>query len=641
MNTPKINEEFCSEQTATKLMWGLLLACTLVSLNLMIEQIGDYAKESELAYGQAQTALSSNASQKAKNVLETIDPPAFRAPEETDSIIVKYKDATTKTQKGNIEKAEGLTRKGTIDQLNVVVYDVDTSKDTGREVTERMKLNRKGEVEFVEVNMRVYPAAYVPNDPYYGGEWHIPKIQADMAWDMTKGEGVTIAVMDGGVECTHPDLTSNCVSGYNAVTGTTDTTDITGHGTAVAGTIASVGDNSTGGTGVSYRSKIMPINIATDSTGATTCDILAQAITYAADHGIKVVSNSYFVIGCTVTNSAAKYLTSKGGVYVRAAGNTGVDETALVTQWDPSVNDPNIVVVSATDVNDVRASWSTYGKHVDISAPGTPIYCTQVNSGYGNCWGTSFSVPIVSGVLGLMYSANPALSADQARNILFLTADDLGPTGWDIEYGYGRVNAARAVALAQSTTGGNVVDTLPPSVPQGLTASNVTGTSVTLSWSPATDNVGVAGYDVYQNGTKLTTVSGTLYTSNGLFELTPYSYTVFARDAAGNTSSSSNQISTTTLTAPLSITSSAVTVKTGTTATVAATTNKTATVTVKYGLTATALTSTATTPTPGTSHTVPLTGLKTKSKYFYQVTATGPSGETATSPMSNFRTGVR
>jgi subtilisin family serine protease len=569
---------------------------------------------------------------KAKKVLEDLPMTPSRAPEETDSIIVKYKDGTSDTKKGNIEKGERLKKKSDIPQLNVVVYDVDAD-DTGREVAERMKLKNLKDVEFVEVDMLYAPAAYTPNDPYYGSEWHIPKTATDVAWNSSKGEGVTIAILDTGTNCAHPDLAASCVSGWNTASNNGDSSDINGHGTLTAGTAASIGDNAQGGVGVAFLSKIMPIRITNDPTGYASCSAISNGVMYAADHGIKVASNSYYVIGCNLISSASDYMASKGGVYVRAAGNAGI----LLTE----VNTVNDVIVSATDSNDVRKSWSNYGSTIDISAPGEPIYCTSMSGGYGNCWGTSFSVPIVSGVLGLIYSVNPTLTAAQAKNILFSTADDLGPTGWDIEYGWGRVNAARAVSMAAGATGGNVVDTVPPSTPTNLASSNLTSSQVTLSWNQSIDTVGVAGYDVYRNSTKLTTVAGTPYTNTGLSGDASYTYTVTARDAAGNTSSSSNPVSITTLTAPLSITGSAVTAKTGTTATIGVSVNKASTITVKYGLTSTAFTSTASSPTANTSHSVSLTNLKAKSKYFYQVTATSATGETTTSPVSNFRTGVR
>ena len=154
---------------------------------------------------------------------------------------------------------------------------------------------------------------------------------------------------------------------------------------------------------------------------------------------------------------------SKGGIYIRASGNSGVEVT--------DANDDNIIIVSATDSSDIKTSWSNFGASVDISAPGTPISCIW-NGVYSNCWGTSFSVPIVAGVLALVYSVNPNLTGSQAKSILFSTADDLGTTGWDMYYGYGRVNAAKAVALASSTIGTLAApDTQAPTSPVNVATS--------------------------------------------------------------------------------------------------------------------------------------------------------------------------
>jgi chitodextrinase len=236
-----------------------------------------------------------------------------------------------------------------------------------------------------------------------------------------------------------------------------------------------------------------------------------------------------------------------------------------------------------------------------------------------------------------MYAANPNLTALQARNILFTTALDLGSSGWDREYGWGRVDAAKAVALAASTVGNNVPDTQPPSTPDNLTTSNLTSDRVTLSWSPSMDNVGVSGYDIFRNGSKLTSVSGTMYTDYGLSENTTYSYTVVARDAAGNVSLQSFPVSVKTLSAPLTIVSSAVVSKSQTDATIAVTTNKVSTVTVRYGTSASNLNLTVQSTSQSTTHSVSLPNLTSGTRYYYQVVASDGSS-TISSSVSNFKT---
>jgi chitinase len=234
-----------------------------------------------------------------------------------------------------------------------------------------------------------------------------------------------------------------------------------------------------------------------------------------------------------------------------------------------------------------------------------------------------------------MFSANPALTPSQADNILFTTADDLGTPGWDMYYGHGRVNAAKAVAAAKAAIGTR--DTVAPSVPQNLRATSITANSITLAWNASTDdNSGVAGYDIYRNGTKLTTVTGTTYTNSGLTSLTSYTYTVRAVDGEGNVSSDSTPLTVSTADVTFGISSYSV-AKTSTTATVDTTLTKPGTVTVRYGTDATTLNLTAQSTTQSTTHSVALTGLTANTTYYYQITATDGTN-TVTSAVSNFKT---
>jgi subtilisin family serine protease len=481
--------------------------------------------------------------------------------------------------------------------------------------------------------MKVFPA-YTPNDPYmtYASAWHHTKIGSRTAWDTTKGDGITIAVLDSGVNCNHQDLKANCVPGWNTMSNSSDTSDINGHGTYVAGTIASVGDNALGGAGVAYQAKIMPIRLSDSSDGSTSCSAIANGLTYAADNGARVASNSYYIYGCYVVNSAAKYLESKGGLYIRAAGNFAQNEDSNV----PEGNVPEITIVSATDQNDAMTSFSSWGAFVDVSAPGIGVYCTNRSGGYNSCWGTSFSVPITSGIYALMFSVNPALTPTQAKNILYSTTDDLGTPGWDMYYGHGRVNAAKAVAAAAAAVGAR--DTVPPSTPTNLRVTSVSSNSVSLAWNASTDdNSGVAGYTIYRDGTKLATIAGTSYTSTGLSPNTTYAYTVMAEDGAGNVSSTTAPLSVTTPDISLGISSYSVSNKTNTTATINATLTKSGTVTVKYGTTNTNLNLTAESNTTNTTHAVSLSGLTANTTYYYQIVATDGT-TTITAPVSSFKT---
>jgi len=194
--------------------------------------------------------------------------------------------------------------------------------------------------------------------------------------------------------------------------------------------------------------------------------------------------------------------------------------------------------VAATDSSDQRTSWSSYGSYVDISAPGLSIYTTLRGGGYGNVSGTSLSSPIVAATAALMISANNNISPVDIDQILKSTALDLGAAGYDIYYGAGRVDAAKAVAAAQSIIKTSIsLDTQTPTIlitsPVGSTVSGSVPVDVKYS-----DNIGVTRVELYVNGQKFATDDNapfafawdTSAVSNGAYTLIAYAY-----DAAGNT----------------------------------------------------------------------------------------------------------
>jgi thermitase len=401
----------------------------------------------------------------------------------------------------------------------------------GAEQSIAAALARHPNVRFAEVDQLMPPAGFTDNDPYLSSQWHLPKINAPTAWNTTTGVGVTIAILDTGVNGTHPDLSAQMVPGYNFYNNSTNTSDANGHGTAVAGAAAATLNNGIGVASVAGGARIMPVTVA-DPSGYAYWSTAAQGITWAADHGARIANLSYLGASASSTIiSAAQYLISKGGMLFVSAGNNGAVDNTPAT--------PYIVVVSATDQNDQFCTWSSYGSFVDVSAPGYYIYTTYYTGGYANYWGTSFSSPIAGAVGALMFAANPTLSPTKMVSLLESSAHDLGTTGYDVKYGYGRVDAAAAVQAALNA--GNTSDTTPPSVAiASPTGGTVSGT-VTVS-ANASDNVGVARVELRVNGTSVATDSASPYqfawdstkVANGAVTLTAAAY-----DAAGNSSVSS------------------------------------------------------------------------------------------------------
>jgi thermitase len=393
------------------------------------------------------------------------------------------------------------------------------------------QLSAHPQIKHAELDRRV-KSSFSPTDPYFGSEWHLPKVGAPNAWDTSQGAGVTIAILDSGVDATHPDLSPNMVPGYNFYSNNTDTTDACGHGTAVAGVAAAATNNGTGVAGVAGQSRIMPIRVAYFDSTQNGCyayySTVINGLTYAADHGARVANVSYGGLAASSTvQSAAQYMKGKGGLVFVSAGNDGINANVASTS--------TMIPVSATDSNDSIASWSTYGAFVALSAPGAGIWTTSQGGIYQAWTGTSFSSPLTAGVAALMMAANPALDGTKIESLMYTTAVDLGAAGRDIYYGYGRVDAAAGVKAAVAST--VTIDTQAPtaSISAPIAFSSVSGlVAVNVS---ATDNVSVVRVELQVNGTTVATDSSAPFAFswdstgvvNGMANLVAVAY-----DAAGN-----------------------------------------------------------------------------------------------------------
>jgi subtilisin family serine protease len=356
-----------------------------------------------------------------------------------------------------------------------------------------LELRKTRQFKFVELDMAVAQATTV-SDPNYSSSWALPKISAPTAWDSTNGSGITIAILDTGVDPAHPDLLPNLVAGWNVYDNNADTTDVHGHGTMVAGTAAAAANNAKGSAGVAWGAKIMPVRIAAPD-GYAYYSTIAQGINWAADHGAKVANVSFAgVSGSSSIQSAADYMRSKGGVVVVAAGNSGGLESIAASN--------SLLTAAATDSADVRASFSSYGEYVDIASPGVSVFTTTRGGGYSSVSGTSIASPVAAAAAALVMSANNKLAPADVDKALKSTALDLGTAGWDQYYGTGRVDTAKAVAAAKTYA---TSDTLAPSIniTSPTAGSKVVGiVPVDVNYS---DNVGVTRVELYVNGSKVVT----------------------------------------------------------------------------------------------------------------------------------------
>jgi subtilisin family serine protease len=297
-------------------------------------------------------------------------------------------------------------------------------------------LRQTGLFDYVERDYYAHTASD-PNDPSFGSQWYLPRIAGPQAWSLTTGSpSIVVAVIDSGVYGEHPDLKSKLVQGWNFVQPNEDTSDVLGHGTAVAGTVAAATNNGIGIAGVNWASRVMPLVVVDASDFAAYSDI-ASAIRFAADRGVRIINIS---IGgpnpSDALQSAVDYAWSRGAVIFASAMN----ESTSSRYYPAACN--HVVAVSATDANDHLASFSNFGGWITLAAPGTNILTTMNGGGYGYWNGTSFSSPVAAGVAALLLAASPDLTADQLVATLKQTADAVGDANY---FGAGRVNAYRAV----------------------------------------------------------------------------------------------------------------------------------------------------------------------------------------------------
>lgn len=313
-------------------------------------------------------------------------------------------------------------------------------------------------VEYVEPNY-IATTQQVPNDPHYNQTWGPKAIGAEEAWakvSQAQRAGVTIAILDTGINAGHEDLSANIVPGYNFVNNNTNTHDAQGHGTHVAGIAAAITHNGKGIAGMSGGSKIMPVKVLGDD-GSGSYSAIISGIKYAVDRGAHVINLSLGGPGTSAAmQEAVDYAISRGVHVVGASGNSN---SAVVMPG----NLKGVITVGAIDSSGARASYSNYGPTLDLMAPGSQILSTYIggSSRYSTMSGTSMATPYVSGVVALLKAANPSITPTAVESILRQTAKDMGAAGFDDLTGYGLVNAGKAVEMAiQSRT----VPT-PPSTP--------------------------------------------------------------------------------------------------------------------------------------------------------------------------------
>lgn len=323
-------------------------------------------------------------------------------------------------------------------------------------------------VVYAEPNHRMRVFA-TPNDPGWNQQYGPSKMQCPAAWDIESGDPtVVIAIVDTGIDLSHPDLSGKLVPGYDFVNQDANPQDDQGHGTHCAGIAAASTNNGIGVAGIASNCKLMPVKVL-DSGGSGYLSDVADGITWAVQNGAKVVSLSLGgSSGSQALSDAIDYAWNNGAVVVAAAGNNGWTSPAYPAYY------ANAIAVASTDQIDQRSSFSNYGSWVDVAAPGSSIYSTFLGGGYGYMSGTSMACPGVAGLAGLVFSRlGPNATPAQVRSAIEGSCDDVGTF-----VAHGRVNALGAMNSGGGGGGGgeSVLGSLQLSTATANAGDTVTGT---------------------------------------------------------------------------------------------------------------------------------------------------------------------
>jgi len=454
-------------------------------------------------------------------------------------VIVKFRNNTQAVlpaaKVGLLRKKAGGRGRSTLFTLDENTNDISpASQGRKRENLKRKTLDiikslrQRSDVESARPNY-IRRASAIPNDPYYAYQWHYPQINLPQAWEITTGariDGgeVIVAVIDTGILPDHPDLQGRLVAGYDFIRDTHNSGDGDGiddnpydqgdgdhtpssfHGTHVAGTVAAASNNNLGVAGVAWDAKVMPLRVL-GKDGGTDYDI-EQAIRYAAglenDSG-RIPAQKADVINLslsgitdsTVPPEAFVLARQAGVIIVAAAGNEASDQL----NYPASLN--GVVSVSAVGIDKNIAYYSNYGSTVDLAAPGgntvtdldsngfadgvlSTLAVEEVNIEYLYAFyqGTSMAAPHVAGVVALMKAVYPGMTPQQFDQWLEsgLLTEDLGITGRDNDYGYGLIDAHKAVEIASNAYGNNLSE-LEPVIDASVSVLNFSDNQNELSFT--------------------------------------------------------------------------------------------------------------------------------------------------------------
>ncbi|GAA3449753.1 FG-GAP-like repeat-containing protein [Dactylosporangium matsuzakiense] len=396
------------------------------------------------------------------------------------AVLVQFKPDASATAVDRAVKGRNAQMAGNVAGTRFVkVTTAGPAADLAREIA------KDPAVSGVSLNYR-RKANSTPNDPGYtfNDQDYLNTVRLPQAWDRSMGSSdQVIAVVDGGVDGTHPDLVGRVLAGYDAIANTAiaagANSDGNGHGTMVAGIAGANTNNGAGITSVAWNARIMPVKVL-DAAGSGYDSDIAEGVAWAADHGARIINMSLGGPGDSqVLHDAVTYATNKGALIVASAGNDFDDTVQYPAAY------PEVLAVAGTDASGKVTDFSSRGDWVDVAAPAFGIVSTGADHGYFKGNGTSYSAPIVAGVAALMRANNAALTPAQLIATIKATARDAGPRGLDPYYGAGLLDAFAAV-------GGAWAPELPlPAL--GANEPNDVPARATVFTGSATGTIGVEG----------------------------------------------------------------------------------------------------------------------------------------------------
>jgi thermitase len=453
----------------------------------------------------AATALCSSAQDSTSN-LQTFatsgSPGSIRA----GHILVRFKATPSQAVLDQLNIAFGAKTVGKIPEIGVT--HLQAPPQVGLALLQH--LHGRSDVEFAEFDSTI-EAFLQPNDPYFSAafasshygnvsQWGPQAVSAPEAWNLTLGDpSIVIAVVDTGVDSSHPDLASKIAGEYSYVGRSAK--DGFGHGTHVAGIAAAATNNDVGIAGMCPSCGILSVKVLNDQGSGYMSDV-ASGIIYAASHGARVINLSLGGSGRSDTlRSALQYAITNNALPVCAMGNSSSSSnTPEPAYWHDCLS------VIATDQNGVKAGFSNSGVKADVAAPGVailstmPTYPVTLTSTYGFSMnydalsGTSMATPMVAGIAGLVLSRNPSLTPAQVAGIIMASSGD--GVNWNSNLAFGVVNASNAVTNAiHGDYTAPLAKVVSPA--EGATVSGL----VTVQAAP-TDNTTVHHVDFVQNGTR-------------------------------------------------------------------------------------------------------------------------------------------